>query len=71
MENPLRTYIDPDQELDAQERPGFIPVCRYGSLVPEKNEIGAIGEAIEGEPRYVAGVFVYQFRCLERIFLKD
>jgi hypothetical protein len=73
MDEPKRTYITPDEELQAMERPGFTPVCRYGSMVPEQNEIGAIGELAVGESTYEpqSGVFVNKFRCLERIFVKD
>lgn len=55
----LKTIIQPSQEIEQRERPGFVDVCCYGSLKPEPNELGSI-------VRYLDHDVV---ETLERIFI--
>jgi hypothetical protein len=66
-----RTYIRPDQEIEARDRPGFLPVCRYGTIKPEQNEVGAIVKIKRGPLRVEYGLIVEQCEYLERIFIND
>lgn len=71
MSEPIRTYVDAGEGgAAAMDRDGFVSVCRYGSMVPEPNEIGAIVRAA-GDGHFEQGLFVQPVECIERIFIRQ
>lgn len=71
MADLIRTYINAgDDEIAARERVGFIGVERYCTLVPEKNELGAI-VGFTGETYIERGMLIQHIDCKERIFIRD
>ena len=67
---PIRTYVSADDTPDLRERAGFIDVCRYGTIAPEPNEVGAIVKD-EKNPRLEHGMWVSDAAFVERFFLRD
>lgn len=60
-----------ESESEAQYwREGFAPVCRYGKIAPEDNEIGGIFLNVRN-PRLLNGIFVQDATLVERIFVVD
>lgn len=72
LTNMKTTYITQDQEIEQQDRAGFIPVCQYvGDIQP--NDIGYIVRKKRGKPVYhpSSGVWSQEIEVLERIALAD
>jgi hypothetical protein len=65
-----RSYVDPDGELAARDRPGFVPACCYHSMSPEKTELGGIFKPASNW-RVDRGMVVSSAECVERIFVKE
>lgn len=65
---PIRRVITPEQSAAHRDRKGFWPVCCYGAIVPEENEIGGIFRHVRNT-RVEYGLFVHDAECVERIFL--
>jgi hypothetical protein len=66
------TWIAPEEVLDQRERPGFRDVCQYGSMVPERNEIGSVAVDVGPPvPTSVPGIWSIPVRCKERIFIVE
>lgn len=54
------TWIHPHEELEHRERSGFRSVCAYGTISPERNEVGCIARVKRGavhRPTRVPGIF--------------
>lgn len=62
------TNIAHEKELEQRERKGFVSACRYGTIKPEKNEIGGIFMNARNA-RVEHGLVVHDAECVERIFL--
>lgn len=65
------TSISPDETTEQQERHGFVPAARYGTIQPERNELGGI---FVGKPVFSVehGMLVISgLRCVERIFIVE
>jgi hypothetical protein len=66
------TWISPEEVIYQRDRPGFRDVCQYGSIVPERNEIGSIAVAVgRPVPTHVPGIWSTPVRCMERIFIVE
>ena len=65
---PKRTFVAAEDSIEQYERPGFSPVCQYGSIKPEPNEIGGIFVRVRNT-RLENGLWVHDAECVERVFL--
>lgn len=64
------TFIGPKQVEHHQNRHGFEPICRYGSIEPVAGEIGGIYKGARNT-RMEMGLFVYEAECVERIIVRE
>jgi hypothetical protein len=64
------TWIAPEEQIEQRDRHGFVPVCGYGSVQPERGEIGCIAR-IRGKPQLtrIPGIWSTPIEVLERIFI--
>ena len=63
-----RTFVDADESLEQRDRKGFVPVCQYGSIRPESNEIGGIFVCVRNT-RLEFGMWVHDAEYVERVFV--
>lgn len=63
------TNITPEEVPEHRAREGFHSVCCYGSIFPEKGEIGGIFKNVRNT-RVEHGLFVHDAECVERIFVE-
>ena len=64
-----RKTVTPEQSCDLRDRPGFVAVECYGSITPERNEVGGIFNDMS-DPRIERGLWVQDAVCVERFFLE-